>query len=278
MAVEQDVIRRLSDIERRLDRMAAARVLSPPISNQDIATLAQIALSKLSTNLVADRLVLDNGSAIVTGQLANAHIPANTVGLNKLLTNGVASRLVKDTGAGITTGQLVDAEVTLNAIQVNKLWAAGTANRVAATLDGSNMAMQQVNTQMLASLAVTSPAAQTPITSTTLGAQAATVLAGSPTGLTTVAGTNCVLVGVWLNWYNTAAGHICTIYAAHSGVAQAEIGTQHSYVANHYQDFFGFYLMPVAASTAYVFSSMLAISGGSVFIRAGRLIVLEFRR
>lgn len=76
----QDIITRLGNVERQLDRLASARVLSAPIGNADIAAAAQIDPSKLNAGGNANRaLGTNNGTTAVWGQIPGDWMAAQAV-------------------------------------------------------------------------------------------------------------------------------------------------------------------------------------------------------
>jgi hypothetical protein len=99
--------------------------------------------------------------AIVSGDITddtivNADInSAAAIGLTKIAHVGNGN-VLKSSGSANVGGQVVNADVSSSAaITVSKLAAGGTANRVAATADGTTMAMQQIVGAMVATETIT---------------------------------------------------------------------------------------------------------------------------
>lgn len=107
IATEQ-VITRLADIERRLDRLGSARLLSPPIGNADIDADADIVVSKLYAGGSANRIVrTSNGTTMVLGQLLAADVTANSLTEAEIAASAIHSSSTQANhsgGAVVATG------------------------------------------------------------------------------------------------------------------------------------------------------------------------------
>lgn len=75
----QEVVARLMDIERRMDRLAAARILSPPIGNADVAANAGIVVSKLNAGGTANRALGSNGTTASWQQLTEHFLTQGSI-------------------------------------------------------------------------------------------------------------------------------------------------------------------------------------------------------
>lgn len=102
----QEVVSRLMDIERRMDRLAAARVLSAPVGTADIGN-KQVAYTKLLGSGVANTVAQTaNGSDVVYGQVTNSLMATNAINTANIIAGSVSNYSLRpiSTGPYFATG------------------------------------------------------------------------------------------------------------------------------------------------------------------------------